>query len=382
MKMNYKVPLALGLLSLALVGCSNKAIKVAEQKPSPLPKISASRSLVAIANYSVAATNAVDPLRLQLGLAQGQVFAADPKGEVTAYQGKQRIWQSKISKAGISAGAVAGEGIVVVANKKGQLFALDQATGQTKWQSQLSSAVLAPSLIQAGRVITLANDGTVFAHDISTGQQIWTYNLPKVDFSMRGTAAPVAVDPRTVLVAWANSYVYVIDTVTGIPQLQRRVSINDGRSDIQRLNDIDGEPVVAGRYLISTSYQGQLTAMDLASQQVIWSEDASSLRSPVIFDNKVFVAQSGGQLTAYDITTGQQLWQNEQLLNRRLSNPAVLGNQLVVGDLDGVLHLVDPNSGNLIGRAKTSGEVRSLRSVDQQLYVSSQKGTYSIWQNR
>lgn len=382
MKMNYKAPLALGLLSLALVGCSNKAIKVAEQKPSPLPKISASSSLVAIANYSVAATNAVDPLRLQLGLAQGQVFAADPKGEVTAYQGKQRIWQSKISKAGISAGAVAGEDIVVVANKKGQLFALDQATGQTKWQSQLSSAVLAPSLIQAGRVITLANDGTVFAHDISTGQQIWTYNLPKVDFSMRGTAAPVAVDPRTVLVAWANSYVYVIDTVTGIPQLQRRVSINDGRSDIQRLNDIDGEPVVAGRYLISTSYQGQLTAMDLASQQVIWSEDASSLRSPVIFDNKVFVAQSSGQITAYDITTGQQLWQNEQLLNRRLSNPAVLGNQLVVGDLDGVLHLVDPNSGNLIGRAKTSGEVRSLRSVDQQLYVSSQKGTYSIWQNR
>ncbi|WP_298142108.1 outer membrane protein assembly factor BamB [uncultured Acinetobacter sp.] len=382
MKMNYKAPLALGLLSLALVGCSNKTIKVAEQKPSPLPKISASSSIVAIANYSVAATNKIDPLRLQLGLDQGQIFAADPKGEVTAYQGKQRVWQSKISKAGISAGAVAGEGIVVVANKKGQLFALDQATGQTKWQSQLSSAVLAPSLIQAGRVITLANDGTVFAHDISTGQQIWTYNLPKVDFSMRGTAAPVAVDPRTVLVAWANSYVYVIDTVTGIPQLQRRVSINDGRSDIQRLNDIDGEPVVAGRYLISTSYQGQLTAMDLASQQVIWSEDASSLRSPVIFDNKVFVAQSSGQLTAYDITTGQQLWQNEQLLNRRLSNPAVLGNQLVVGDLDGVLHLVDPNSGNLIGRAKTSGEVRSLRTIDQQLYVSSQKGTYSIWQNR
>ena len=170
MKMNYKAPLALGLLSLALVGCSNKAIKVAEQKPSPLPKISASSSLVAIANYSVAATNAVDPLRLQLGLAQGQVFAADPKGEVTAYQGKQRIWQNKISKAGISAGAVAGEGIVVVANKKGQLFALDQATGQTKWQSQLSSAVLAPSLIQAGRVITLANDGTVFAHDIKIGR--------------------------------------------------------------------------------------------------------------------------------------------------------------------------------------------------------------------
>ena len=382
MKMNYKIPLAFTVLSLALAGCSNKAIKVEQAKPNPLPKISASHNIVPVASYSVAATNKVDALRLQLGVAEGRVFAADPKGEVTAYQGKQRIWQTKLSKVGISAGAVAGDGIVVVANKKGQLIALDQATGQTKWQSQLSSAVLAPSLIQAGRVITLANDGTVFAHDVATGQQIWSYNLPKVDFSMRGTAAPVAVDPRTVLVAWANSYIYVIDTVTGIPHMQRRVSINDGRSDIQRLNDVDGEPVVAGRYLISTSYQGQVTAMDLASQQVVWSEDASSLRSPVLFDNKVFVAQSTGQITAYDITTGQQLWQNEQLLNRNLSNPAVLGNQLVVGDLDGVLHLIDPNTGHLVGRAKTSGEVRSLRTIDQQLYVSSQKGTYSIWQNR
>lgn len=382
MKMSYKIPLAFTVLSLALVGCSSKAVKVEQIKPNPLPKISASQSIAPIASYSVAATHKVDPLRLQLGVDQGRVFAADPKGEVTAYQGKQRLWQTQVSKAGISAGAVAGEGIVVVANKKGQLFALDQATGSKKWHSQLTGAVLAPSLIQAGRVITLANDGTVFAHDIATGQQVWTYNLPKIDFSMRGTAAPVAVDPRTVLVAWANSYVYVIDTVTGIPHLQRRVSINDGRSDIQRLNDIDGEPVVAGRYLISTSYQGQLTALDLASQQVIWSEDASSLRSPIIFDNKVFVTQSTGKISAHDITTGQQLWQNEQLLHRKLSNPAILGNQLVVGDLDGVLHLIDPNTGHLVGRAKTAGEVRSLRSIDQQLYVSSQKGTYSIWQNR
>ena len=382
MKMNYKAPLVLGLLSLALVGCANKAIKVEEQKPNPLPKIAVSQSLVSVASYSVSSSQEVDPLRLQLGLADGKVFTADPKGEVTAYQGKQRIWQTKVSKLGISAGAIAGEGVVIVANKKGQLFALDQATGERKWQSQLSSAVLAPSLIQSGRVITLANDGTVFAHDVATGQQVWTYNLPKVDFSMRGTAAPVAVDPRNVLVAWANSSIYVIDTVTGIPQLQRRVSINDGRSDIQRLNDIDSEPVVAGRYLISTSYQGQVTALDLVSQQVVWSENASSLRSPVIFDNKVFVAKSTGQLTAYNITTGQQIWQNEQLLNRRLSNPVMLNNQLVVGDLEGVLHLVDPNTGDLVGRAKTSGEVRSLRSIDQQIYVSTQKGTYSIWQNR
>ena len=84
MKMNYKAPLVLGLLSLALVGCANKAIKVEEQKPNPLPKIAVSQSLVSVASYSVSSSQEVDPLRLQLGLADGKVFTADPKGEVTA----------------------------------------------------------------------------------------------------------------------------------------------------------------------------------------------------------------------------------------------------------------------------------------------------------
>jgi outer membrane protein assembly factor BamB len=87
-------------------------------------------------------------------------------------------------------------------------------------------------------------------------------------------------------------------------------------------------------------------------------------------------------LNAYNLATGELLWQNEELLNRQLSNPVTLGQNLVVGDLDGVIHLIDPSSGKLIGRAKTSGEVRSLRVIDNQLYVATRKGTLSIWQNR
>lgn len=385
MKTNYKIPFACTLLSLALVACSDKAVIKDNQvlKPSPLPKLSqTTQQLAPVFKYSSSALDEADPLRLQLDVENGVVFAVSAKGEVAAYRGKQKLWEKQISKQGLSAGAVAREDVVVVANKKGQLFALDQATGQLKWQQQLSGSVLAPSLIQAGRVITLSNDGTVFAHEVATGKQVWSYNLPKVDFSLRGTAAPIAVDPRTVLVSWANSHIYVIDTITGIPRMQRRVAINDGRSDIQRLNDVDGDPVALGRYLISTSYQGQVTALDLISQQVLWSEDASSLRSPAIFDQKVFVAQADGKLSAYDLATGQKLWENEQLLRRQLSNPVIVGGHVVVGDVDGVLHIVEPNAGQLVGRAKAAGAVQYLRSIDNQLYVSTQKGELSIWQNR
>jgi outer membrane protein assembly factor BamB len=114
----------------------------------------------------------------------------------------------------LTAGVEAADGHCHCRQRKGQLFALDQATGEQKWTAQLTGAILAPSLIQAGRVITVSNDGTVFAHDLVTGQQVWTYNLPNVQLSLRGNAAPVPVDARTVLISSANAYVYALDVLT------------------------------------------------------------------------------------------------------------------------------------------------------------------------
>ncbi|MEX5440217.1 outer membrane protein assembly factor BamB [Acinetobacter indicus] len=382
MNRKYKIPFALTVLSLALVGCSSNSIKVEKVKPNPLPKLQQAKTLVPVFSQNTSSTAEEDPLRLQLDVDNGVVFSIDPKGEVAAYRGKQRLWQTEVSKQGLSSGVEAAEGLVIVGNQKGQLFALDQATGEKKWTAQLTGAILAPSLVHANRVVTISNDGIVYAHNLATGQQMWTYNLPNVQFSLRGSAAPVAVDPRTVLVATANAYIYAIDVVTGTPRMHRRVAISEGRSDIQRLNDIDGDPVVAGQFLVTTSFQGQVTVTDLASQQVVWSEDLSSTKRPEVVGNGVFVASADGRLVAYEITSGQKLWENDQLLNRRLSNPVMLGQDLVVGDMDGVLHLFNPSNGQLIGRAKTSGEVRSLRVIDNQLYVGTQKGAFSIWQNR
>ncbi|MCH7314634.1 outer membrane protein assembly factor BamB [Acinetobacter sp. ANC 3882] len=380
MQNKLKLPLAIAIASALLVGCSSNKVK--EVKPNPLPKITQEQSLNLVFSQSVSSTNAAEALRLQLDTDNGVVFAIDPDGQVSAYKGKERLWKSKITKQELTAGVEAGEGIVVSGNRKGQLFALDQATGEQKWTAKLSGAILSPSLIQSGRVITIANDGTVFAHDAVTGQQVWAYKLPNVQFSLRGQPAPVRLDERTVLIGSANAYVYALDIISGIPRFQRRVAISEGRSDIQRLVDVVGDPVVSGQYLVTTSFQGQVTVTDLATQRVVWSEDASSTNSAEVADDKVYVATTDGKLNAYNLATGELVWQNEELLNRKLSNPVMLGQNLVVGDLDGVIHLINPASGKLIGRAKTSGEVRSLRVIDNQLYVATRKGALSIWQNR
>ena len=380
MQNKLKLPLAIAVASALLLGCSSNKVK--EAKPNPLPKIQQQQGLNLVFSQSVSSTSAAEASRLQLDTDNGVIFAIDPDGQVSAYKGKQRLWKSKITKQELTAGVEAAEGIVVVGNRKGQLFALDQATGSQKWSAKLSGAILSPSLIQSGRVITIANDGTVFAHDAVTGQQVWAYKLPNVQFSLRGQPAPVRLDDRTILVASANAYVYALDVISGVPRFQRRVAISEGRSDIQRLIDIVGDPVVAGQYLVTTSFQGQVTVTDLATQRVVWSEDASSTNRPEVSGDKVFVSTVDGKLNAYSLSTGELAWQNEELLNRQLSNPVMLGQSLVVGDLDGVIHLLDPASGKLVGRAKTSGEVQSLRVIDNQLYVATRKGALSIWQNR
>lgn len=380
MQNKLKLPLAIAVASALLLGCSSNKVK--EAKPNPLPKIQQQQGLNLVFSQSVSSTSAAEASRLQLDTDNGVIFAIDPDGQVSAYKGKEQLWKSKITKQELTAGVEAAEGIVVVGNRKGQLFALDQATGSQKWSAKLSGAILSPSLIQSGRVITIANDGTVFAHDAVSGQQVWAYKLPNVQFSLRGQPAPVRLDDRTILVASANAYVYGLDVISGVPRFQRRVAISEGRSDIQRLIDIVGDPVVAGQYLVTTSFQGQVTVTDLATQRVVWSEDASSTNRPEVSGDKVFVSTVDGKLNAYSLSTGQLAWQNEELLNRQLSNPVMLGQSLVVGDLDGVIHLLDPASGKLVGRAKTSGEVQSLRVIDNQLYVATRKGALSIWQNR
>ena len=129
MQNKLKLPLAIAVASALLLGCSSNKVK--EAKPNPLPKIQQQQGLNLVFSQSVSSTNAAEALRLQLDTDNGVIFAIDPDGQVSAYKGKQRLWKSKITKQELTAGVEAAEGIVVVGNRKGQLFALDQATGRS-----------------------------------------------------------------------------------------------------------------------------------------------------------------------------------------------------------------------------------------------------------
>lgn len=372
--------LALMIASLGLTACGKDDVVKKDIKPAKLIKLENNQvNLQKIAQYSVSAVNKSEALRLRIESENGIDYVIDPKGKVSAYQGKSRLWETKVTKRGLSAGVEVADGVVIVANLKGELFALNAETGQLAWQAQLGSSVIAPSLIQMGRVITISNDGTVYAHDVKSGQQLWAYQLPSNQFGLRGQAAPISADGRSVVVTGSNGYIVVLDGVSGMPLIQRRVAVSEGRSEINRVIDIDGEPLLIGSLLVTVSYQGQLTVTDLNQQRTVWSEDVSSNQSPATDNEKVYISRSNGYLTAYDLVSGRVIWSNEQLLNRQLSNPVLLNGHLIVGDLDGVLHIVNPETGEIIGRSSTKGAVSHLYIDDNKLYASTNKGEFSVW---
>lgn len=384
-KSNKPLLLSTCVAIAVLVGGCSKGAKVEVHKHNPLPKLSQSQNqaLTPVFKASVKGGEKVDALRLQLAADDNAIYAVSRHGDVVAYstQGK-KLWEKRPSKKqkNLTSGVSVGEGVVVVGAQNGMIYGLDASSGALAWQRQLTGAVLAPSLIHQGRVITYTNDGTVYGTDAATGDAIWTFNTSSTQLSVRGTAAPILAEDGTVIIANSAGYVYGLDGINGIPKWQRRVAVSEGRSEVQRLIDIDGDPVVADNTLYTVSYQGQVTAVDLSSQRVLWSQDTSSLRSVAVGNGLVFVADSNGKLQAYNQTTGEKAWQQDALAYRELSNPVMIGQYLVVGDLDGYLHLIEPNTGNILGRVRSRGEIRTIRVINNRLYVATRTGNLSVWQ--
>jgi len=373
--------LVVALLSSALLlaGCSS-SIKPVEYKPAKLPTLNQpSQSLSRVWQDSIGGASKTDPLRLQLAVLDGVTLAASREGQLEAWSANgQRLWQRDL-KQPITSGVAAAGTLAVVTTRSGQILGLDPKNGTTRWTAQTSATVLSPALIGEDRVVVTANDGSVTGLEQATGKQVWSFGIPVPSLSVRGAAAPILFDQNTVIIAGATGRIYGLDLRTGIPRWERRVAVSSGRTDVQRLIDIDGDPLVSGRQLYVVSYQGQIVAVDLDSQRVRWDADTSSLRGLTTGLGNIYASTTDGRVQAYDEKDGELLWEVKDLAHRQLSNPVVLGRYLVVGDYDGYLHIIEQTEGKLVGRVRTDGAIRQLNVIDDQLLVNSATGALSIW---
>ena len=374
----------LAVMSTAVIGC-NRGIKPVVNDPVELVQIAQPVSVLQpVFSTDVGSKKASkkDPLDLQVGYASGQIVTASRGGELTGFNSTgEQIWSLKVNDqitGGVSIDALSQTAIVSTRN--GKVMAFDSSTGTKRWEQQLSGSVLTPALIANNRVVLSANDGFLHGLSLQTGQSVWQFATQVPAISVRGSAAPTLLDNQTALLATADGRLHAITIDNGLPQWSRRVGIGTGSSEVERMSDVDGMPIVDKEQLFAISYSGQLLGIDLASRQVMFVNDVASLKSLAVNPQQVIATSLDGKVVAYDRNSGETLWESDALAYRELTNPVMIGNYIAVGDLDGVVHLFDPASGNIVSRVQTKGALSNLQVQGSRLMTQSASGQVAIWQ--
>jgi outer membrane protein assembly factor BamB len=317
-------------------------------------------------------------LRLGLGLAalDNRLFAAGRDGDVAAFDlktGKQ-VWRVD-TKLPLTGGTGAGAGAIAVGSADGQVLLLSADTGAVRWRADVNGEVLSAPAISGEQVIVRTVDGKLRALGLADGQEVWSteQNIPRL--TLRGTAAPVVARDMA-LSGFDNGRVMAVSLADGATVWDSPVSPSKGRTELERLNDIDAAVKVAGDDVFVAGYQGRAAMLSLESGQIWWTRDVSSYRAVDVDDTQMYVSTSQGDLVALNRRTGTEVWRNDTLKFRGLSAPAVAGDYVVVADLEGYVHWFDRATGTIAARAKTSGDrvTNPPLSVNGIVYVISDKG--------
>jgi outer membrane protein assembly factor BamB len=360
---------------LALAACDSKEKKV--EKPAELTDID--NPTVRVQKlWGASVGGGGKKLRLGLGLAsaENRLFAAGRDGDVAAFDlksGKQ-LWrvETKLSLAG---GTGVGGDTVAVGSADGQVVALSAANGAERWRADVKGEVLSAPAVSATEVVVRTVDGKLRALALADGKEVWSTEQQIPRLTLRGVAAPVVV--RDVAISgFDNGRVLAVSLADGVTVWDSPVSPSHGRTELERLNDIDAAVKVAGDDVFVAGFQGRAAMLALDSGQIWWTRDLSSYRGVDVDDDQLYLSTSGGEVVALKRRTGVEVWRNDLLKRRSLSAPAVAGEFVAVADLEGYVHWFDRTTGTLAGRIKTSGDrvTNSPLSVNGIIYVISDKG--------
>ena len=315
-------------------------------------------------------------LRLKPAFGAGRVYVSDVEGGVHALDpaSGRDIWRAEIGEA-VGSGPGYGEDVVAVGGLDGAIVALDAASGNELWRTEVPSEVIAAPAIEAGIVVVRAHDGRVFGFSAADGARRWVFDRGVPLLSLRGNSAPL-VSGGTVFVGYDNGKAVALDLATGALKWEQSVAQSEGRTELERLVDIDGEFATNGE-LYAVTYRGQVGALATDTGRQGWTREMSAFGGLGMSGTTLYASDAEGTVWAIDARSGASLWQQDGLAHRWLSTPAVAGGHVVVGDFDGYVHVLSAEDGSLAARTRVGDEpIRATPlAVGNTVYVANSDGT-------
>ena len=313
-------------------------------------------------------------IRLQPLVVADRVVAADAYGVVAAFDrfSGEKIWQQQVgeverrasgldrfldrSDSGfVSGGVGGGEGLVLLGTTRGNVIALALSDGTEQWRTYVGSEIGAQPVAAQGRVFAHTIDGELIAFDAETGDKLWSYSSQVPLLTLRGTSTPVT-GRDVVYTGFASGKVVALRANNGEPIWEQRIMLPEGRSELERIVDVDAAPLVTGNSVYAQAYQGRMMRILARDGRPRWEADVSSFLNLAQGYGQVYAVEEKDTVTALDQERGEVTWQHDLLARRALTAPLAYSNYLVVGDAQGYMHVMAQRDGRMMGREKVNGK--------------------------
>ena len=307
-----------------------------------------------------------------------KIITADREGLVQARHlaTGDKVWEFD-SELKLSGGVGLGAETVILGSSNADVIALNSDTGEKIWSVRVSSEVLAIPVVAKHVVIIRTTDGTITALNEQTGAKLWSYEHNVPALSIRGTGAPISVDDK-VIAGYDNGKMVALDLRNGKYAWETTISVPKGRSEVERLVDLDVDPIEINDVIYVASYRGGIAAISASDGDAMWHNESISSYSGLSNDFRyLYLSDSHGHVWQIDQRSGGGLWQQKDLHHRRLTAPATYQNYVVVGDFEGYVHWLSSTDGRQLGRIQVSDSPIENKPVvvDDVVYIYAKDGS-------
>ncbi|MEC4747357.1 outer membrane protein assembly factor BamB [Methylomicrobium sp. Wu6] len=348
------------------------------EPPTPLVELTEKINVEILWKESVGVGADEKSLKLVPAVGAGRVVAADTEGLVEAHRlgDGDLIWETE-TEYHFSGGPGLGNGTVILGTTDAEVVALRLENGEKLWTASVPGEVLSIPAVAKGIVLVRCADGSITALNEITGAKIWSYERSVPALSIRGTGAPIIVEDNAIF-GEDNGKLIALRLSDGKFTWEAGIVVAKGRSEIERLVDLDVDPVAEGGVIYIASYHGGVGAVSELDGYLLWrNEQLSSNAGLSIADRHLYVTDSDSNVLQLDDRSGSSLWKQKELQYRKLTAPAAYGNYVVVGDLEGYVHWLSNSDGRQLGRVQiTDGPIDAKAVVaDNTVYVYAKDGT-------
>ena len=367
---------AVAACALALGGCSYFSwFKSADEKPMPLTEI---RATVTPRVAWSAAVGRAGEFKFFPRIEAGRVFAAAADGTVTVLDAESGRQMARFDAGRKLSSGAGGQGeTIIVGTIKGEVAAYDLA-GKSLWVANVGGEVLAPVVVAGATAVVRTADGRIFALGLADGKRRWVYQRPTPALLLRAETAVLAT-PTNVVAGYPGGKLIALDLDDGKLTWEVTVSLPRGSTELERVADVSGLPVIDGGRICAGAFQGKVACFDIAGGNTLWTRDLSTASGLALDDKSAYVTDDQDNVHALDRDTGASRWKQDKLLRRRVTAPVVVDGKVVVGDSLGWLHVLSKDDGAFLGRISVDGgAVHALVPTGNALLVQTAGGTVSL----